>query len=473
MILSPNVATEDPPTKPTATTLPEVEEATPTATTSPKAEDATPTGAASTEVETAPPVAPMSTKRVTRIGITFAIVLVGLLLLGILPRRSLQKQLNAAVVSATRALPIVAVAKAQRPTTPNTVLLPGTMEALHEAALYARVSGYVRRWYADIGAPVRAGQNLADIDVPELQQSVLQARAQLAQMQSALVLARSNLERYRLLAADSAVTAQEYQMMQQAYDAAGANVRAAEAYLRGLMSTLQYTQVRAPFAGIVVARNVETGALITAAGASSAPLTAGGSQFTPATNVAAASLFRVAQTDTMRVYVSIPQLYVASIRAGLPADLVIANLNNQAFRGTIVRTAGAVDPNTRTLLAEVDVPNPGRVLLPGMYAQLRITVQRVNAPLVIPSTALVARASGPQVIEVTPAAGGRGTVHLRSVQVARDYGSTLEIVSGLTDGALVVTIGSQILADGQTVRIATSTADSAGVKAVAPAKGGK
>jgi multidrug efflux pump subunit AcrA (membrane-fusion protein) len=463
-----NVATEE-----QANTPPEVEEATPTSRTSAKAGDATPAATASTEVETAPPVAPMQNRRVMKIGVAFAIVLVGLLLLGILPRRSLQSQLNAEVVSATAALPIIAVAKAQRPTSANTVLLPGTMEALHEAALYARVSGYVRRWYADIGASVRAGQVLADIDVPELQQSVLQARAQLAQMQSALVLARSNLERYRLLAADSAVTAQEFQMMQQAYDAAVATVRAAEANLRGLISTLQYTQVRAPFAGIVVARNVENGALITAAGASSAPLTAGGSQYTPATSVTAASLFRVAQTDTMRVYVSIPQPYVSSMRAGSPADLVIASLNNQSFRGTIVRTAGAVDPSTRTLLAEVDVPNPGRVLLPGMYAQIRITVQRVNAPLVIPSTALVNRANGPQVIELTPGAGGRATVHLRSVQVARDYGATLEIVSGLTDGALVATIGSQILADGQTVRIGTSTTDSTGAKAVAPAKGGK
>jgi multidrug efflux pump subunit AcrA (membrane-fusion protein) len=351
-------------------------------------------------------------------------------------------------------------------------MLPGAMEALHEAAIYARVPGYVRRWYADLGTPVRAGQILADIDVPELQQSVLQARAQLAQMQSALVLARSNLERWRMLAADSAVTAQELQMMQQAYDAAVANVRAAEAFLRGLMSTLQYAQVRAPFSGIVTARNVENGALITAAGASSVPLTAGGSQFTPASSVTAASLFRVAQTDTMRVYITVPQPYVASIRAGLPADLLVANLGNQSFRGTIVRTAGAVDPNTRTLLAEVDVPNPARVLLPGMYAQLRITVQRVDAPLVIPSTALVTRASGPQVMELIPGANGRATVHLRNVQVARDYGATLEIVSGLTDGALVATIGTQILTDGQTVRIATST-DSTGVKAAAPAAAGK
>jgi len=477
---APNVVTDDQATMPARTTTPEVEAAPPTAappaTPTPKTPTPTtptPTTPTSPEVETAPPVAPMANRRVLGIGIAFAVVLVVLLVLGILPRRSVQRQLNAQVASAAGALPIIAVSKAQRPTTPNTVLLPGAMEALHEAAIYARVSGYVRRWYADLGAPVHAGQVLADIDVPELQQSVLQARAQLAQAQSALVLARSNLERYRLLAADSAVTVQELQIYQQAYDATAASVRAAEAYLRGLISTLQYTQVRAPFNGIVTARNVEYGALITAGGASSAPLTAGGSQFTPATNVTAASLFRVAQTDTMRVYITVPQPYVASIRAGLPADLLVANLGNQSFRGTIVRTAGAVDPSTRTLLAEVDVPNPARVLLPGMYTQLRITVQRVDAPLVIPSTALVTRASGPQVMELTPTSDGRATVHIRNVQVARDYGATLEIVSGLTDGALVATIGTQILTDGQTVRIATSTTDSTGVKAVASAKGGK
>jgi membrane fusion protein, multidrug efflux system len=466
---APDVASNGQASTPATTAPPEVEAAAPVAPITPPP----PTTTTPSELEVAPPVAPMSNRRVMRIGIAFAIVLVVLLVVGILPRRSVQRQLDNQVASATASLPIIAVAEAQRPTAANTVLLPGTMEALHEAALYARVSGYVRRWYADIGAPVRAGQVLADIDVPELQQSVLQARAQLAQTQSALVLARSNLERWRLLAADSAVTVQELQIMQQAYDAAAANVRAAEAYLRGLISTLQYTQVRAPFEGIVTARNVEYGALITAGGASSAPLTAGGSQFTPATNVTAASLFRVAQTDTMRVYITVPQPYVASIRPGLPADLIVANLGNQSFRGTIVRTAGAVDPNTRTLLAEVDVPNPGRVLLPGMYTQLRITVQRVDAPLVIPSTALVTRASGPQVMELTPTSNGRATVHIRNVQVARDYGATLEIVSGLTDGALVATIGSQILTDGQTVRIATSTTDSTGVKAIASAKGAK
>lgn len=449
----------------TATATPPTES--PPVTTPPSATPAT------SEVEAAPQVAPMANHRVKRIAIVFAIVVVALFLVGLLPRLKLQRQLAGQAKSATATLPIIAVTKAQRPTAPNTLLLPGTMEALHEAAVYARASGYVRRWYADLGTTVRAGQVLADIDVPELQQSVLQARAQLAQMQSALALARSNLERWRLLYADSAVTAQELQQMQQAYEAASASVSAAQANLRGLTSMLQYTQVRAPFGGIVTARNVEYGALISAGGASSDPLTAGGSQSASATSVAAASLYRVAQTDTMRVYVSVPQPYVASIRPGLAADLIVANLGNQSFRGTIVRTAGAVDPSTRTLLAEVDVPNPGRVLLPGMYTQLRITVQRVDAPLVIPSTALVNRANGPQVIELIPGASGRATVRLRSVQVARDYGSTLEIVSGLTDGAMVATIGSQILADGQAVRIATSTTDSPGVKAVAAGNVGK
>jgi multidrug efflux pump subunit AcrA (membrane-fusion protein) len=416
------------------------------------------------ELESAPLVTPMATPRVIRAGIVLAIMLGGLLLLGILPRRAMQQRLGAEAASAATALPIIAIATAQRPTGANTLLLPGTMEPLHEAALYARVSGYVRRWYADIGAAVSAGQVLADIDVPELEQNVLQARAQLAQQQSALVLAQSNLDRWRQLAADSAVTVQELQQMQQAYAAAAASVRAGEANVLALRATQQFSQIRAPFSGVVVARNVDIGALISPGGASSTPLTAGGSQFATATNVAAASLYRIAQTDTMRIYVSVPQPYVASIRQGLPAELVVSDLGGRSFRGTVVRTAGAVDPSTRTLLAEVDVPNPGRVLLPGMYAQLRLTLERVDAPLVIPSTALVSRASGPQVIELTSSANGTTTVHFRNVQVARDYGSTLEIVSGLSEGATVARIGSQILTEGQTVRFSAPGTDSTAVR---------
>ncbi|MDB4874323.1 MAG: efflux transporter, family, subunit [Gemmatimonadetes bacterium] len=422
----------------------------------------------SSQVDSAPPAAPMAARRVLIIGIVVVIILAALLAAGIVPRRAQQQQLQANVTAAAATLPSVAATAAQRPTAPITLVLPGTMEALHEAAIYARVPGYVRRWYTDIGAIVRAGEVMAVIDAPELEQSVLQARAQLAQMQSALVLARSNFARWRLLAADSAVTLQELQQMEQAYDAAAANVHAAEANLAGLVSTERYTRVTAPFAGVVVARNVENGALISATGASSTPLTAGGSQLASATTVAAASLFRIAQSDTMRVYISVPQAYAASIRPGQAADLLVQDLGGRSFRGVVARTASAIDAATRTLLTEVDVANSGRALLPGMNARIRISMQRVNSPLVIPSTALVVRTGGPQVIELVPSGKGVATVHLRSVEVARDYGATLEIVSGLADSALVATIGSQMLSNGQRVRIGAAPGDTTKVAVTHP-----
>jgi membrane fusion protein, multidrug efflux system len=425
--------------------------------------------AAAAAVESAPPVAPLRTRNVVRLGAVGAIVLVGLLVLGILPRCTVQRQLAADVVSSTSALTIVPVATAQRPTSPSTLVLPGTMEALHEAAVYARAAGYVRRWHADLGTVVRAGQLLADIDAPELEQNVLQARAQLAQMQSVLALARSNVERWRLLAADSAVTVQELQQMEQAYDAAVASVRAAEANLRALQTMLRYTQVTAPFDGVVVARNVDYGTLISAAGASATPLTAGGSGFASPTAVAAASLFRLAQTDTMRVYVGVPQLYVASIRPGLTADVIIDDLGGRSFRGTVVRTARALDATTRTLLVEVDVPNVANTLLPGMNARVNITMQRVGAPLVIPSTALVVRSGGPQVMQLVASAGkDTATVRFRNVQVGRDNGSTLEIISGVAEGAMVAAIGTQILTEGQRVRTGPSASNSTRATDVRP-----
>jgi multidrug efflux pump subunit AcrA (membrane-fusion protein) len=404
---------------------------------------------------------------VVRLGVLGAVVLVGLLVLGILPRCSVQRQLAADVVSSANALTIVPVATAQLPTGPSTLVLPATVEALHEAAVYARAAGYVSRWHADIGSMVRAGQVLAEIDAPELEQNVLMARAQLAQAQTVLALARSNLERWRLLAADSAVTVQQLEQMQQAYDAAAASVRAAEANLRGLLSMLRYTRVTAPFGGVVIARNVDYGALITAAGASSTPLTAGGSGFASPTTVAAASLFRLAQTDTMRVYVSVPQLNAASISPGQTADVFVDDLGGRSFRGVVVRTARAIDATTRTLLTEIDVPNLARVLLPGMNAHVNITLHRVGAPLVIPSTALVTRAGGPQVMQLITSGGkDTATVHFLNVQVGRDNGSTVEIISGLPEGATIAAIGTQILTEGQRVRIGRSPTDSTRAAAI-------
>lgn len=188
------------------------------------------------------------------------------------------------------------------------------------------------------------------------------------------------------------------------------------------------------------------------------------------TTIAAASLFRISQTDTMRVYVSIPQVFAPSIFTGLVADVLVDDLSGRSFRGTVVRTARAIDATTHTLLTEVDVPNAERVLLPGMNAHVQIALRRVGAPLVIPSTALVVRTGPPQVMELVPSGNGTATVHFRNVQVGRDNGSTIEIISGLTDSAMVATIGTQVLTEGQRVSVPPAASDSArGVDTVQPA----
>jgi multidrug efflux pump subunit AcrA (membrane-fusion protein) len=411
---------------------------------------------ASAESEAAPSVAPMKSRHVVELAVVAVIVLVALLVVGIRPRLTMQRTLAAEVDTATSTLIVVSASIATRPNKANTLLLPGTLEALHEVAVYSRVGGYVHRWHADLGTVVGSGQLLAEIVAPELNQNVLQARAQVAEMQAALVLAHANLRRYRFLAADSAVTVQELQQMEEADRAAAASVRAAEANLASLMVMQGYLQIRAPFSGVVTARNVDNGTLISAAGASATPLTAGGTELAPPTTMSAGSLFRIAQTDTVRVYINVPEPYVGSIRAGMSAELVIEDLGNKTFSGKVVRTAHAVDPQTRTLLVEVDVPNPRRVLRPGMYVQVRVTLPRTGAPLMIPSTALTARAGGPQVLELTPSDSVHATVHIRNVQVGRDFGSTVQIISGLSDGAIVATIGTQILTEGQKVRVSTS-----------------
>ena len=271
-----------------------------------------------------------------------------------------------------------------------------------------------KRWNVDIGSVVRSGEVLAEIDVPELAQQVEQARQQVAQVRATLGLARTELERWKLMVADSAVSREEYDQKQTAYDAAVANTGAAEANLQRLVDMQSFTHVTAPFAGVVTARNIDIGSLITAAGATSAPVAAG--------DVAGAqgpgSVFRIAQTDTVRTYISVPESYATSMRVGLPAQANVQELHGRTFTGHIVRTSHALDAGSRTLLTEVDIANPGFVLLPGMYAQVRLQFPMTSPPLVIPSTALVIRSEGTQVMVVDSTGhGNAATIHLRTVQV--------------------------------------------------------
>ena len=257
------------------------------------------------------------------------------------------------------------------------------------------------------------------------------------------------------------MTRQELDQKQAAYAAAVANTGAADANLRRLGEMERFTRVTAPFTGVVTARTVAHGSLVTSAGATSAPVAAGST----GGDQASASLFRIAQTDTVRTYVPVPESYATAIHPGLPAELDIQEVPGRQFVGRIVRTSRALNVASRTLLTEVDMANPGAVLLPGMYARVRLHLSGGTPPFVMPASALVVRGGGPQVMIVDPShtSGDTAVVHLRPVQVGRDYGATVEILDGIVDGAVVVANPSAELVDGARVRTrAASTGGAAG-----------
>jgi RND family efflux transporter MFP subunit len=397
----------------------------------------------------APPVQPVSRHRLLVIGGIIVVFLVVVLVATAVPKHAVTNELRAEA-SARDSAPLVSVITVSRATAGGDLSLPGTIQALHEGAVFARVSGYITRWHADIGSVVRQGDVLAEIDAPELEQNVQQAQSQLAQTRAALNLAKADLARWQSLAKDGAVTGQELDQKRATYESAEANTSAAEANVRRLVQTRQYTRVTAPFTGVVTARNVDIGSLITAAGGTSSPIAAGGG----ASGAGAGSLFRLAETDTVRMYISVPENYATSIRPGLETEVAVQGVPNRRFTGRVVRTSRSLDIASRTLLTEVDIPNRDFALLPGMYAQVRMQFPRVTPPLLLPATALVIRSSGPQVMVVERNRdGASATVHFRSVEIARDYGSTVELASGLTDGQSVVVNPNSDLIEGSRVRI--------------------
>jgi len=319
--------------------------------------------------------------------------------------------------------------------------LPGNIEAVTEAPILARADGYIKRRMVDIGDRVQAGQPVAEIEAPELDQQVIQAKANLQQVQASLDQAlaneqqgKANLElakvtagRWANLVAAGVVSKQDNDQYQAQYQSqiAGvqslekaiavqrANIAAAEANLARLDQMQAYRVVKAPFAGVITLRNVDVGALV---------------------NSGNTLLYRIAQTGTLRTYVNVPQTNASSIHVGQPARLTVTNLPGRTFTGTVTRTANSLDPSSRTMLVEVQVPNADGALLPGMYAQVDLSSPRVNAPLLIPGDALIVLATGTQVAIVRP----DSTVHLQKIQVGRDYGDRLEVLSGLEMGDKII-----------------------------------
>jgi len=335
-------------------------------------------------------------------------------------------------------VPTVAVVHpvAERPD--EELVLPGTLQAYEESPIYARTNGYLLRWYKDIGSHVNKGDLLAEIDTPEVDQELNQARANRLQIVAQLDLAKINADRYVNLRKTDSVSQEEADQQSSAYEQAKANLAAADANVRRLEELESFKHVDSPFNGVLTKRTVDPGALINA-GVSGA---------------AGKELFDVAQVDPLRVYVSVPQSYAPSIRNDMDAVVTLPEYPGQKFKGTVARTAEAIDPMTRTLLTEVDVPNKKGQLLPGSYGEVHFRVGMNAQKVTLPVNTMLFRQEGAQVAIV----GIDGKVHLRPITIGRDYGTMLEILGGVEVGDRVVINPADSLEEGQPVNVAPENA---------------
>jgi len=372
-----------------------------------------------------------------------AVFFLVLIVAGIVPRMRDARELRAETASVHGTIEVTVV-PAKRAAATSDLVLPGSIESLHESPIYARTAGYVERWTTDIGARVSAGQLLAQIQSPEIDQQSEQAKADLGQLRANLNLAKRTADRWVLLAHDSVVTPQEVDEKQAAYDAAVATLASGEANYKRLEQLQSFERVTAPFAGVVTSRSVDVGNLV------SAGATLGGTG-----SAAGRPLFTVAGTDTVRVYVNVPQSAISLVKHGAAADILVRELPGSAFRGIVARNARALDAASRTLLTEVQIPNPKGVLLPGMYVEVRFAVTDSSPPLIIPANTLVIRTDGPQVALVRP----NHTIHYQKIELGRDYGDRVEVVGGLDGDAKLVVNPTDDIREGVEVRVLPPVSD--------------
>ncbi|HYW65317.1 MAG TPA: efflux RND transporter periplasmic adaptor subunit [Candidatus Dormibacteraeota bacterium] len=330
------------------------------------------------------------------------------------------------------AVPTVAVIHPVAETGDENLVLPGTLMAYIESPIYARTNGYLKKWYRDIGSRVSKGELLAEIDTPEVDQQLSQARADLGTAQANVHLSETTAVRYSELLKSDGVSKQEVDNANGDLAAKRAIVQSAEANVRRLEELKSFQRVDAPFSGVITRRNTDIGMLINAGNG-------GSSQ----------QLFFLAQTDPMRVYVNVPEAYASAIRPGIGAYLELTQFPGQRFRGQVVRTAQAIDLSTRTLLTEVDVPNKSAQLLPGGYAQVHLLVKVTAQRLQVPVNALLFRSEGLRAVLIDADHRAR----LQSLTIGRDYGTSLEVLNGLKPGDWIVLNPPDSLEDGQQVHV--------------------
>jgi RND family efflux transporter MFP subunit len=335
------------------------------------------------------------------------------------------------------AVPSVIVAQPKRAAPVQEVILPANVQAFRDAPIYARTNGYLKRWYVDIGAHVKTGQLLAEIDTPEVDQQLRQARADLSTAEANLHLSEITATRYQGLVKSDSVSQQEADNASGDYAAKKATVQSAQANLRRLEELQSFEKIYAPFDGVITARNTDIGQLINS-GSSTGPKS---------------ELFHMAAPGILRVYVNVPEVYSRAAKPGLKADLTLAEFPGRRFEGTLVRTASAIDLSSRTLLVEVDVNNPTGELLTGSYAEVHLKLPGNVSTFTIPVNTLLFRSEGLRVAVVKD-----GKAILTPVTLGRDFGSEVEVLTGLNGDEQLVVNPPDSIVSGQAVRLAQNAA---------------
>ena len=364
------------------------------------------------------------------------LIVVGLFIAGVLPR--VKARARVARETSELAVPTVVVVQPKRTGASQEIVLPANVQAFKDAPIYARTNGYLKRWYADIGTRVKVGQLLAEIDAPEVDQQLHQARADLSTAEANLHLSEITATRYQGLLKTDSVSQQDADNAAGDYAAKKAIVQSAQANVKRLEELTSFQRIYAPFDGIITARNTDIGQLIDSG-------SSGGPQ---------RELFHIAAPGRLRVYVNVPQIYSRATVVGLKADLVLAEFPGQRFQGTLVHRADAIDMSTRTLLVEFQLDNPRDTLLSGAYAEMHMKLPGDVATFTIPVNTLLFRSEGLRVAVVNDGKAG-----LTPITLGRDFGSEAEVISGLTGDEKVVVNPPDSLVSGQPVRLAQTNAN--------------
>lgn len=370
------------------------------------------------------------------IAVMAAAVVVLVVISGIIPRKRAEADL--AKETEEMAVPTVSIIHPQRTAPENEIVLPANVQAYIDSPIYARTNGYLKTWYVDIGAHVKQGQLLAEIETPEVDQQLRQARSDLQTAEANLNLAKITADRYSGLLKTDSVSKQDADNAEGNYAAQVATVHAAQANVKRLEDLQSFEKIYAPFDGVITYRNTDIGHLIDSG-------SSGGTR---------TELFHIAQPDKLRVYVNVPEVYAPAAKPGLEADLMLSEFPGRRFPGTLVRTADAIDQTTRTLLVEIRVNNPTGTLYSGAYAEVHLKIPNQIASFIIPVNTLIFRSQGLQIADV---ADGQ-QVELKPITIGHDYGTQVEAIAGLTGNESIVVNPPDSIVAGQQVRVVNPSA---------------